>query len=104
MKAKALGIQFVRQYVPKRVPVIPKPNIGIYKIEWSTGHFYIGRSTNIRQRIAEHKRFNKRPDLGEFVHSILHYCVKEDLAYFESKYISESINNPLCLNKQVPRA
>lgn len=103
MRAKSLGLKFERVYAEKYVPKVPLPKSGIYRITFETGHFYIGKSTNLTARLASHRRNWTRTKYGSFTSEVLHYCVKEDLAYLESKYITEAINDLMCLNKVIPK-
>lgn len=104
MRAKSLGLKFVRVYAEKYVPKVPTPKGGVYRLIFETGHFYIGKSTNLTARLAQHRRNWARIKYGAFTSEILQYCVKEDLAYLESKYVTESISDPMCLNIVVPKA
>ena len=84
-------------------------NIGIYKLEFTDGSYYIGQSVNIVSRLKDHYRellagnhhsyklqtkYNKLGLLP--THSIVTICAVGELNSIEERLID--INNPLCLN------
>lgn len=84
-------------------------NIGIYKLEFTDGSYYIGQSVNIVSRLRDHyrdliagnhhsyklqERYNKLGILPK--HSILSTCKIDELNCIEESLID--INSPLCLN------
>lgn len=84
-------------------------NIGIYKLEFTDGSFYIGQSINLNSRLKDHYRmlidgthhsyklqdkYNKDRVLP--IHSIVAICELTELNNIEESLID--LNNKLCLN------
>lgn len=84
-------------------------NIGIYKLEFTDGSYYVGQSVNIKSRIKDHYReliagthhsyklqekYNKLCVLP--THSTVTICDVTELNSIEENLID--IKNPLCLN------
>lgn len=84
--------------------------IGIYKISFSNGHYYIGQSVNTKRRESQHRRelslgihSNKRlqncfDKYGSFLFEVIEECSKEDLSKVEDKYLFDNIDNDNCCN------
>lgn len=82
--------------------------IGIYKISWPSGEYYIGQSTDLKTRFSEHlsdlrlgKHFNYKlqetySKLGTPNYTVLCEVPVASLDSVEESYID--LSNPLCLN------
>ncbi len=87
-----------------------KEKIGIYKLQWKSGHFYIGRSERIYERYYNHvlylknkKHHNKRVTRCYNKHGmpelvIVKECRHKDMVKLEKSHIVSQAGNPLCLN------
>ena len=86
----------------------------VYKLQWKSGHYYIGVSKNVYARYKEHIRdINKNKCISSIKKAIeanpkdklptleIIYTPtgNEDLTYVEGLIIEENRKNPLCLNK-----
>lgn len=85
---------------------------GIYKLQHTSGVFYVGSTSNMKMRWAQHKSlfknnrnltalqkvFNKSPKIDEWTMTVLQYCAKSRLRQCEDKHLKQHYNNPLCLN------
>ena len=83
-------------------------NIGIYKLEWATGHYYIGQSISLDKRYKKHlddlrlkNHFNHKVQdaynkLGTPAFSVLLLCSTDSLDKDESARIN--LSDPLILN------
>lgn len=88
---------------------------GVYKLTHRpTGLYYIGSSTNIARRLAEHEysfmhedtfanryRVNNR-QLDDLDFELLEVCDIDDLYEVESKYTQFKTNDQMCINKKDP--
>lgn len=84
--------------------------IGIYKITFPNGHYYIGQSVNTKRRESQHKRelalgihSNKRlqncfDKYGSFLFEVIEECSKEDLSKIEDRYLFDNVDNESCCN------
>lgn len=85
---------------------------GIYRLDFSSGHFYIGQSVNVIKRWGIHrstfkygqmqkhhpKLFNVWTKYGEPTHTTLVYCEKSELDYIEQALITRYWDDPLFAN------
>jgi hypothetical protein len=84
--------------------------IGIYKITFSNGHYYLGQAIDTCRRFSQHKRefikgthsnsrlqncFNK---YGDPIYEVIEECLREDLNDIETTYITKHIDDDLCCN------
>lgn len=84
--------------------------IGIYKITFSNGHYYLGQAVDINRRFTQHKRelrkgihansrlqncYNK---YGDPIYELVEECSKEDLNDIETNYITKHIDDEMCCN------
>ena len=96
--------------------LIPYRNVcGIYKlIHKPTGLYYIGASTNIGRRLAEHRySFMHKGTLGDrylvndycvdnLEFELLEKCNIDDMYATESKYVNFKQKDPMCVNQKDP--
>lgn len=88
---------------------------GVYKlIHKPTGLYYIGSSTNIARRLAEHRySFMHKGTLGDrylvndycldnLDFELLEECAIDDMYKVESKYVHFKTKDPLCVNQKDP--
>lgn len=88
---------------------------GVYKlIHKTTGLYYIGSSTNIARRLAEHRySFMHKGTLGDrylvndycldnLDFELLEECDIDDMYEVESKYVHFKTKDPLCVNQKDP--
>lgn len=89
-----------------------KTKSGIYKLQHTSGVFYIGSTSDMKSRWAQHKSlfknnrnlpllqkvYNKSPHIEEWTMTTLEYCSKIRLKKCEDKHLIQHYNNPLCLN------
>jgi len=89
-------------------------NQGIYKLSYiPTGHFYIGATTDLKQRWFIHQSmmkagratakiqelYDKDRDLNSWIFEIIEFVEqKRSLDKKETAFIKQHFNNPLCLN------
>lgn len=85
---------------------------GIYRLDFLSGHFYIGQSSNVIKRWRQHrskfkhgsmrqhhpKLFNIWDKYGEPAFTILAFCEIEEMTYVEQQLITEYWGNPLFAN------
>ncbi len=85
---------------------------GIYRIDFPSGHFYIGQSVNVIRRWRQHrstfrhgsmsrhhpKLFNIWAKHGEPTIAMLVYCEKDELTYIEQSLITYYWDDPLFAN------
>lgn len=84
--------------------------IGIYKITFPNGHYYLGQATDINRRFTQHKRelskgthsnsrlqncYNK---YGDPIYELVQECSKEELSDIETTYIIKHIDDEMCCN------
>ena len=92
-----------------------KDACGVYKlIHKPTGLYYIGSSTNIARRLAEHRySFMHKGTLGDrylvndycldnLDFELLEECDVDDMYKVESKYVHFKTKDPLCVNQKDP--
>lgn len=92
-----------------------KNKCGVYKlIHKPTGLYYIGASTNIARRLAEHRySFMHKGTLGDrylvddynienLCFELLEECSMDDLYKVESKYVHFKTKDKLCVNQKDP--
>lgn len=84
--------------------------IGIYKLTFSNGHYYIGQAVDTRRRFAQHKRELKKGihansrlqncynKYGEPTFEVIEECEKEQLNNIETKYLYQHVDNEFCCN------
>lgn len=96
--------------------LIPYRNVcGVYKlIHKPTGLYYIGASTNIGRRLAEHRySFMHKGTLGDrylvndycvdnLEFELLEKCNIDDMYVTESKYVNFKQKDPMCVNQKDP--
>lgn len=96
--------------------LIPYRNVcGVYKlIHKPTGLYYIGASTNIGRRLAEHRySFMHKGTLGDrylvndycvdnLEFELLEKCNIDDMCVTESKYVNFKQKDPMCVNQKDP--
>jgi predicted GIY-YIG superfamily endonuclease len=85
-------------------------NIGIYKITFPNGHYYIGQGIDLKRRKGQHLRdakngkhrnsrfqncYNK---YGSFEFNVIEECSIDELDKIESKYLYNNVDNELCCN------
>jgi group I intron endonuclease len=85
---------------------------GVYKLDFPSGHFYIGSSGNVEKRYREHINslktnthdsdkvqsiFNEFGDIPKCV--LLTECEKEKIRFNEQKFLDENFDKEGCLNK-----
>lgn len=88
---------------------------GVYKlIHKPTGLYYIGSSTNIARRLAEHRySFSHKGTLGDrylvndycldnLDFKLLEECDIDDMYKVESKYVHFKTKDPMCVNQKDP--
>lgn len=87
---------------------------GIYKLVWESGHYYVGRSSDILTRYKQHKRTILRGEMLKTVGKavalnkgneiprleILYTDLKGNLNYNESLILEVEKENEYCVNKQ----
>lgn len=85
------------------------PNMGVYKISFSDGSYYICSSKDIRGRISTHDwgvRNNRHKNqavqqkfdqLGAFSHEVIQHT-GDNYRSYEDTLLKQCINDPLCLN------
>lgn len=94
----------------RRYKKMKNKQTGIYKVSCGK-FFYIGQSTNIQKRGHQHRYLLKNSkklanrklleaykDCGTMEVSVILYCKKEDLDYYEQMMIDMNISNPFCCN------
>jgi hypothetical protein len=88
----------------------PVGNVGIYKITFPNGHYYIGQAVNLNRRKSQHLRDAKKGKhtnsrfqncynkYGSFEFSVIEVCSSDELNKVESKYLFNNVDNELCCN------
>lgn len=85
---------------------------GIYRLDFPSGHFYIGQSANVIKRWRQHKSKFKHGSMrrhhpkltniwvkhGEPLFSVLAYCEVDELTRVEQHLVSANWGNPLFAN------
>lgn len=91
--------------IPKKIG-----KIGIYRIEWHTGHYYYGQTVHYKNRIEKHisefllgsnsnsrmQRVYKKYGMPHF--EFIQDCTLESIDETEQRYLDEHCGRPLCCN------
>lgn len=95
----------------KSRPIEKNRNPGIYRLQFSTGHYYIGSSIDYVKRCRQHQNnmrrgahdsprvqnvYNKHNSLP--IYGLVVACSVDELEQTEQRFLDEHVSMPLCLN------